>query len=302
MRGFITDRTKADVDRCKELAAKGWNNMTEAEKAEWYGAAMRGAYNYSDLNRVESAVAELSEFLALGLATKTDWGMWDAPTQADMSRYISNLKAVKESFLSGVSVPDTMDGFTYGSANNIEKMLAEAFGKMDASEAWEKKPATVEYDWLYTRDENHESIGKTGTDRQWSFYGGMIRATKELAFDTRAGFNDRVQDIGLIESKGCYIITGDKCEARQISNAVHTGNTDDNGGNGTLYEIQYSYTVVGYATRVWSAYCSASDKTLGRVLVPKGELPSGTLIKGSYAEGYCCVQEADGKYYYYELR
>ena len=48
---LITDRTEADFDRAKALAAKGWDDMTDDEKAEWR-ANPKGAYNVSDLNRV----------------------------------------------------------------------------------------------------------------------------------------------------------------------------------------------------------------------------------------------------------
>lgn len=37
MLGLITDRSQSDVDRLKDIAAKGWHNMTAVEKAEWIG-------------------------------------------------------------------------------------------------------------------------------------------------------------------------------------------------------------------------------------------------------------------------
>ena len=52
---LITDRTQADVTRVRELALKGWANLTEEEKAEW-NAGMKGAYNATDLNRVTQAM------------------------------------------------------------------------------------------------------------------------------------------------------------------------------------------------------------------------------------------------------
>ena len=61
---LITDRTQADEERVEELAAKGYDAMSDAEKAEWDGE-MKGAYDASDLNRVESAVAYLAELLVL---------------------------------------------------------------------------------------------------------------------------------------------------------------------------------------------------------------------------------------------
>lgn len=89
-------------------------------------AATKGAYNYTDLNRVENAVKELSEKLGLTLTTKTDWAMWDIPRSSDMERYLANVKAIREYIGSSTELPDSMDNLTYTDANNIEKILVEA--------------------------------------------------------------------------------------------------------------------------------------------------------------------------------
>ena len=52
---LITDRTAADVERYLTLRNKGFANLTATEKSEWL-SNMKGAYNYTDLNRVEDAV------------------------------------------------------------------------------------------------------------------------------------------------------------------------------------------------------------------------------------------------------
>ena len=91
--------------------------------------ATKGAYNYSDLNRVERAVSEISDLAGLGLATKTDWGMWDIPTTSDMSRYLNNVKAIKTKYNINIALPDSMNQLTYETANNIEKILLEAYTK-----------------------------------------------------------------------------------------------------------------------------------------------------------------------------
>ena len=62
MLNLITDRTQADVDRVQYLASVGWENMTDAEKAEW-STPLKGAYNASDLNRVGAAVTYISNRL-----------------------------------------------------------------------------------------------------------------------------------------------------------------------------------------------------------------------------------------------
>lgn len=319
MRGFITDRTQADVDRCKELAAKGWNNMTEAEKAEWYGTAMRGAYNYSDLNRVESAVAELSAFLEMRLTTKTNWGMWDFPTQTDMRRYVSNLQAVKERYSSSVQIPDAVDGFTYESANNIEKMLSETCAVMDASDVWKKSDAEVTYSWVYTRDDDNEIIGTKGVgttyETVWNFYDGTIKiqrgfpANDRIYFsDSRGFYLDNESYYGNFPSGAASVgrYVGKETECRRVTALL--GEELERftfSGDPTVYEYYkytYEYEVVGYATKAWTPSCKNLGTGLKYAYFPQGDLPEGTLVKGSYAEGYCYVQEADGKYYYYELR
>ena len=88
--------------------------------------ATKGAYNYSDLNRVERAVAEISDILGLGLLTKTDWGMWDIPKASDMERYLGNVAVLREQIADDTSVPTlptSMNHLTYTDANNIELIL-----------------------------------------------------------------------------------------------------------------------------------------------------------------------------------
>lgn len=86
----------------------------------------RGAYNYSDLNRVERAVAELSDMLGLGLVTKTDWSMWDIPTARDMERYLGNIAVLGQQIEAEITIPalpTSMNKLTYTDANNIELIL-----------------------------------------------------------------------------------------------------------------------------------------------------------------------------------
>ena len=91
-------------------------------------------YEYSDLNRVETAVEEICRmFSGLGISdvlkTKTDWGLpgdfkaeeW--PVESQMIRYLSNVKKLKDLFPNAIKLPDTMDSLTWIGANNIEKLL-----------------------------------------------------------------------------------------------------------------------------------------------------------------------------------
>lgn len=152
---LITDRTQADVDRVLALSKKG-PNMTPAELAE-YNGPLKGSYNYTDLNRVESAVDYIADALVqapaalrqyasdrgvawdplfdvpydptdyAGITTKTDWVEEDIPTHLQMVRYLGNLKLIHDAIESGsiVSLPETMDRLTFATANGIEQMLKD---------------------------------------------------------------------------------------------------------------------------------------------------------------------------------
>lgn len=143
---LITDRTQTDVDYVFELKQKikdGWaagytdlSMLTDEEKTEYLSEAMKGAYNATDLNRVEEAVTYLGELLSsMGYnravnGTKTDWEIADIPSQADMSRYIGNiqgLRAVFGMFPDTPAAPESMDALGYDSANAIEKILLDLY-------------------------------------------------------------------------------------------------------------------------------------------------------------------------------
>jgi hypothetical protein len=95
--------------------------------------ARKGAYNYTDLNRVETAVARLSEMLGLNLETKNDWGVWDIPTEPEMARYLDNVYTIRNTIQAANSLlvlptlPGKMSGLDFEEANSIEKTLYIAY-------------------------------------------------------------------------------------------------------------------------------------------------------------------------------
>ena len=60
---LITDRTQSDVDGLRELLARGKASWTAEELAEFNLARSKGAYNYTDLNRVTEAMDYINEQL-----------------------------------------------------------------------------------------------------------------------------------------------------------------------------------------------------------------------------------------------
>ena len=128
MVNLIRNRTSYDVYLLDRLRSKGWDNMTASEQNLWRNSP-KGAYNYTDLNRVESTVNELAYIYELNLTTKTNWTRWDIPTRADMERYLANVAAIRDKFSATVAMPEvpkSMSGLTYDKANDIEEIRYRA--------------------------------------------------------------------------------------------------------------------------------------------------------------------------------
>lgn len=102
---------------------------------------VKGRYNNTDLNRVETAVGQLVTMLnaagwSLSLTTKTDWAAaseaapaQDIPTASDMARYLANVAAIRRAltfYRTTPAVPDSMELLTWQKANAIERILADA--------------------------------------------------------------------------------------------------------------------------------------------------------------------------------
>ena len=129
---LVTDRTQFDVDRVNALAAKGWAKMTASERAEW-SSGLKGAYNATDLNRVQSAVQYIKERFErygynVNVSEQRTWMQQDAPSLTDMRKYLDDIRAVKSVFSllkTTPAVPDGMARFTYIKANAIEQILRD---------------------------------------------------------------------------------------------------------------------------------------------------------------------------------
>lgn len=133
MLALVTDRTAADVARLRELLAKPVNTWTATDRAE-FNAVNKGAYNYTDLNRVENAVQTLANLLnANGYpveiqTVKTNWAESTIPTLSDFTRYLDNVRRIRAAFYTlptTPQVPASMKGLTYIKANAIEQILAD---------------------------------------------------------------------------------------------------------------------------------------------------------------------------------
>lgn len=129
---LITDRTQADVDRYLELKAKGLHGMTVAERAEWE-TFLKGAYNYSDMNRVESAVEYVANRLTeagyvVYPVVKKNWNKNDKPTLNDLNRYIKNVSDIRKALTTYETTPEapsTERKLSFQAANAIEQIIID---------------------------------------------------------------------------------------------------------------------------------------------------------------------------------
>lgn len=134
---FVFNRTQDQVNRLKALQKKCYVNLTEEERAEYSGYAALGAYNATDINRVEAAVAEIAPLYGLNLVTNTNRNYWTTPNKyaggLHTPTYLSNVVAIRDAAfaLDGTLVfptlPDSMDNLTWELANNIEETLYIAY-------------------------------------------------------------------------------------------------------------------------------------------------------------------------------
>lgn len=152
---MITDRSASDVLTAKGLIKKGFQNMTEDEKNRFL-SGLKGAYNYSDVNRVETAIKylvdtmlqiyeqniQLAEELGVSwesiydvpynpkdyesIVTKNDWQIYDMFTKAYRINFLNKIIHVLSAL---INIPDdfptNFDGFDYKKANIIEKSLED---------------------------------------------------------------------------------------------------------------------------------------------------------------------------------
>ena len=179
---MITVRSLSDVKVAKSLIKKGFANMTESEKQQFMDG-LRGAYNYTDFNRVESAVLhlanrfvevggeikELAESLGVaydslldvpydaqkyeGVTGKTDWELGAILNDDERNAYLSRVVYVLEAFGVPLNFPQTLNGLTHIGANIIEKSLVDSNNALiKTQEDKEKLIRNTAKAWFYSGD------------------------------------------------------------------------------------------------------------------------------------------------------
>lgn len=134
---LITDRTGSDLSSLQTLLTAVQNGTaTEEQRAEYLRARHRGAYNYTDMNRVTTAAeyldrhfskaGYLSGFTSVAPPHGGKWQAEDIPTASQANRYLENVRGISGLFDPTPNTPDLppdMENLTYGTANDIEKAL-----------------------------------------------------------------------------------------------------------------------------------------------------------------------------------
>jgi hypothetical protein len=180
---LIIDRSNSDVEIAKALIKKGFQNMTNQEKQSFL-EGLKGAYNYTDFNRVETCVdylvkklydtaieieqyaENLGVYLELvlsagydkskyenGVTTKKNWDVDDLIVGTERQRYINNILFVVDGFQDLSTLPKTMSGMTFSEANEIEKALGNLnIYLIKLKEVKENLIMNTSKAWFYSND------------------------------------------------------------------------------------------------------------------------------------------------------
>lgn len=131
---LIYDRTAADRARLDQLLARAAQGaLTDEEKKQLDKGLERGAYNYTDLNRVNEALRYLADRLdrqgghTVLLPALPKWTAADVPKPGQLQDYLDAVRAVRSALklpADAPRVPADMAGLTIAEANAIEQVLA----------------------------------------------------------------------------------------------------------------------------------------------------------------------------------
>ncbi|WP_122789359.1 hypothetical protein [Intestinibacillus sp. Marseille-P6563] len=138
---LIFDRTELDVAELQAVTAKlVAGTATTTERAAFLDG-MKGAYNYTDINRVGAAVEYLTALLySLGYNVPTvpvtDWQESSIQFSAQMEQYLTNVASLRDRLpYVAPDAPGSMEGLTYQEANDIEEILYTLEDVLEAMQA-----------------------------------------------------------------------------------------------------------------------------------------------------------------------
>lgn len=159
---LITDRTQADVDFVYTLIQAIRTGIATSEQAAAFLEPQKGAYNYTDLNRVGAVINAINESLLAegygteGLTMRTDWAEKDPFYPSDLAEYLNGVDELKNGIPLPSAAPETPNAFQpFSNANQIEEIL------LLVSEILEKMMKTYRYaDTFFCGEDNHNGYSQ----------------------------------------------------------------------------------------------------------------------------------------------
>lgn len=130
---LITDRSQSDVDAIRTLLARGKANWTAKELAEFNLARSKGAYNYTDLNRVTEAMDYINDRL-VGYGYSTGYQKVEVPHEEEEVSYnltniIPNSSFEQNTDWSGISY-DTTEAYQGVRASKLSGTTVTTTGQV----------------------------------------------------------------------------------------------------------------------------------------------------------------------------
>lgn len=147
---MIFDRTQADVDTANRIITKINNGEPlTTEEQSLYDAGLRGRYNYTDLNRVETKVKELEVLLTnngypVQVNTKTNWTGQDELRLSDVARYLGNIAEIRRILPEAMAPAAVTQArwLDYAAANDIERTLWTVEAAIDSISQYLRRSGT----------------------------------------------------------------------------------------------------------------------------------------------------------------
>lgn len=126
---LILDRTRADVDEIRLLVARGWDKLTVEEQTAWLNGNYKGAYNYTDLNRVGAAVNYVAELLCewgypYHPNMRCDWRADELFYAADLREYLAAVEGLRDRLAALATTPEVPGKLNHWQeANDLEQII-----------------------------------------------------------------------------------------------------------------------------------------------------------------------------------
>lgn len=146
-RKLIFDRTQEDVDRVKELNQKfRLGTITDEEKLEWQGE-MKGALNYSDLERITYYIDFLGDVLDIEVTPQV---IPEIPRASWYEVLLENLEELRDNYMIHPDTPmvPSQPLNTYQKWNDIEKILYDLYGIYSARSVYYTGQELYTNNWL----------------------------------------------------------------------------------------------------------------------------------------------------------